>query len=43
MNNDKKIVPELRFPEFANDREWEVEPLGKLSQEIIEKTKGRKI
>lgn len=42
MNNDKKIVPELRFPEFANDREWEVEPLGKLSQEIIEKTKGRK-
>lgn len=42
MNNDKKIVPELRFPEFANDGEWEVEPLGNLSQEIIEKTKGRK-
>lgn len=23
MNNDKKIVPELRFPEFINDGEWQ--------------------
>jgi type I restriction enzyme S subunit len=23
MNNDKKIVPELRFPEFVNDGEWQ--------------------
>ena len=23
MNNEKKIVPELRFPEFVNDGEWQ--------------------
>jgi type I restriction enzyme S subunit len=24
MNKDKKIIPELRFPEFINDGEWDV-------------------
>lgn len=23
MNNEKKIIPELRFPEFVNDGEWQ--------------------
>ena len=23
MNNDNKIIPELRFPEFKNEGEWE--------------------
>ena len=27
MNKEKqKIVPELRFPEFEKDKEWEIEP-----------------
>jgi type I restriction enzyme S subunit len=37
-----KIIPELRFPEFQDEGEWEVKPLGNLSDEIVEKTKGRK-
>lgn len=36
------MIPKLRFPEFENNGEWEVEPLGKLSKPIVEKTKGRK-
>jgi type I restriction enzyme S subunit len=44
MKNSKehKVLPKLRFPEFVNDRDWEILPLGKLSKEITEKTKGRK-
>ncbi len=42
MSKDKKLMPELRFPEFANKEEWKIEPLGNLSKEIVEKTKGRK-
>src|SRR5690554_1608479 len=38
----KKLIPELRFPEFANEGEWDIEPFGNLSDEIVEKTKGRK-
>ena len=33
MNKDKqhkKLVPELRFPEFENDGEWKVEPLNEV-------------
>lgn len=27
MNNEKqKKVPEVRFPEFEKDKEWEIEP-----------------
>lgn len=42
MSKTKKILPELRFPEFKNEEEWNIEPLGDLSVEIVEKTKGRK-
>jgi type I restriction enzyme S subunit len=42
MSKEKKMIPELRFPEFENDSEWSFEPLGKLSIEITEKTKGKK-
>jgi type I restriction enzyme S subunit len=41
-NNEKKLVPKLRFPEFINNGNWEILPLGKISNEINEKTKGRK-
>ncbi|PHN95007.1 restriction endonuclease subunit S [Maribacter sp. 6B07] len=41
MSKDK-LIPELRFPEFEKDGEWKKEPLGNLSEEIVEKTKGRK-
>ncbi|MHA7110775.1 restriction endonuclease subunit S [Sunxiuqinia elliptica] len=27
MNKEKKIIPELRFPEFVNDGQWEVKKL----------------
>ena len=40
-NNENKLVPRLRFPEFAMEGEWEILPLSKLSYEITEKTKGR--
>ncbi|MEQ9378641.1 MAG: restriction endonuclease subunit S [Imperialibacter sp.] len=42
MSKEQKLVPQLRFPEFVKEGEWKIEPLGNLSQEIIEKTKGRK-
>ncbi|HOJ66686.1 MAG TPA: restriction endonuclease subunit S [Paludibacteraceae bacterium] len=42
QNNENKLVPRLRFPEFAMEGEWEILPLSKLSYEITEKTKGRK-
>lgn len=42
MSEINKLIPELRFPEFKDDGEWTIEPLGSLSNEITEKTKGRK-
>lgn len=30
MNKKNKLIPELRFPEFAEDGEWEEKKLGKL-------------
>ena len=30
MNKENKLVPVLRFPEFKNEGEWEVEPLGNI-------------
>lgn len=33
MSEDKnKLIPELRFPEFINDGEWEEKELGKISE-----------
>lgn len=37
-----KLIPELRFPEFGNEGEWGISPLGDLSEEIVEKTNGRR-
>ena len=30
MPKEKKMIPELRFPEFANSAEWEVKTLGEV-------------
>ncbi len=32
MKNKKKLIPELRFPEFKNEEEWENIELGKISE-----------
>ncbi|MGV0831190.1 restriction endonuclease subunit S [Empedobacter brevis] len=32
MNKDKKRIPQLRFPEFKNEGEWDNEELGKISE-----------
>ncbi len=34
-NNENKLVPKLRFPEFINDGEWGEEVLEKLSHKIM--------
>lgn len=31
-NNENKLVPKLRFPEFAEDEDWVVKPLNKLGK-----------
>jgi type I restriction enzyme S subunit len=39
MSNDKnKLVPELRFPGFANDGEWEEKVLSKITDAIFDGT-----
>jgi len=30
MNKEKKLVPKLRFPEFVNEGEWDVEPFSEV-------------
>ena len=36
MNKEtKKMIPELRFPEFVNDREWKIVPLDSVVVEFI--------
>lgn len=35
----KKLVPELRFPEFKNQREWDVVILGKVFERITDKNR----
>jgi type I restriction enzyme S subunit len=32
MSNENKLIPELRFPEFENEGEWDIEALGVLSE-----------
>ncbi len=34
MTKQKKLTPELRFPEFANSAEWEVKTLGEVGETI---------
>ncbi len=35
MHKDKKLIPDLRFPEFEKDGEWEKEKLAKISNVIM--------
>ena len=32
MNNEQKLIPELRFPEFKNEGSWLAEELGQVSE-----------
>ena len=34
MNKDKKRIPQLRFPEFKNEEEWEEKKLGEIANFI---------
>lgn len=35
MSKDKKLIPELRFPEFLNEREWIFEPFDKVYSFLV--------
>ncbi len=40
MSNDKnKLLPEWRFPEFVNEREWKITPLKNLANRVMLKNK----
>lgn len=39
----KGLVPELRFPEFKDSREWDSPQLGQISERITEKVGERKL
>jgi type I restriction enzyme S subunit len=39
MSNNK-LIPELRFPEFDSEGEWEEKELGKLAKKITERNKA---
>lgn len=40
--SNSTLIPELRFPDFESLDEWDIIPLGSLSELITEKTKGKK-
>lgn len=42
MNNNKKLIPELRFPEFDKSAEWKVKSLGKVLIKNSTKNKNQK-
>jgi type I restriction enzyme S subunit len=35
MNKIEKLIPELRFPEFRNDGEWEEKKLGEIGEPLM--------
>ncbi len=37
--NKNRLIPELRFPEFLNEEEWQEKELGMLAKKIVEKNK----
>lgn len=43
MSKKKQLIPELRFPDFKNEGEWEEKALEKLADRIILKNKDRGI
>jgi type I restriction enzyme S subunit len=40
MNKKKKLVPEIRFPEFVDSGEWEEKALKGLAEKVLVKNKG---
>lgn len=38
MNKEKKLIPELRFPEFEKDGEWEKKVLSKITDSVFDGT-----
>lgn len=38
MEHKNKLIPELRFPEFVKDGEWEEKPLSKVTSSIFDGT-----
>ena len=43
MSKEKNIVPELRFPEFVNDGEWEEVQLSTIAERKVKKNKDEDI
>lgn len=43
MSKTKKILPELRFPEFANTEGWDAKTLGEVAERIEEKVSDKKL
>ena len=43
MSKEKKILPELRFPEFANVGDWQEKPLDKLANRVLDKNRDSAI
>ncbi|MVZ61962.1 restriction endonuclease subunit S [Sphingobacterium humi] len=43
MSKNKKLIPELRFPEFVNEGEWEEKTLGEVAERIEEKVNDKKL
>ncbi len=35
MSKEKKRIPELRFPEFVNDGDWEIKKLGEIGDPLM--------
>lgn len=40
MNKEKKIIPELRFPEFKNAKPWAETPLNELAGKVVLRNTG---
>lgn len=43
METQQKHIPQLRFPEFQNDGEWEVKRLGEIAERIITRNKDNEV
>ncbi|NVK53634.1 MAG: restriction endonuclease subunit S [Flavobacteriaceae bacterium] len=43
MSRNKKLIPELRFPEFKNDGDWKEKALETLANRIVLKNKNGRI
>lgn len=43
MSKKKKLIPELRFPEFKNEDEWNEKPLAELADRVTLKNKDGRI